>query len=163
MESECFAFDVTSFFVSFSFFNQVLLDYFFYLNFDVTSFLLTTFCLLQNVPFDCSFTNTFVHSVVPKDEWVLGKFFISKLKFSLTYPFLLFISSDGNTKRDKLRPEQKPLELMNNFVQLLRNPSHKRIIFDPFVGTGTTALAAIKQGFSFIGSDSDHAVLHVVS
>ena len=46
-------------------------------------------------------------------------------------------------------PTQKPIELMKWCIDLLPIP-HGRIL-DPFMGSGTTGVACVKKGFSFIG------------
>jgi site-specific DNA-methyltransferase (adenine-specific) len=50
-------------------------------------------------------------------------------------------------------PTQKPLNLVKWLVRLVTRPGG--IILDPFLGTGTTALAAKLEGFHFVGIDSD--------
>jgi site-specific DNA-methyltransferase (adenine-specific)/modification methylase len=48
---------------------------------------------------------------------------------------------------DKLHPTQKPIELMKWCVRM----THSRTILDPFMGSGTTGVAAVKLGRRFIG------------
>lgn len=48
---------------------------------------------------------------------------------------------------------QKPVKLMEHFVQLLSNRGE--IVLDPFMGTGTTGVAALRLGRSFIGVEKD--------
>lgn len=48
---------------------------------------------------------------------------------------------------------QKPVKLMEHFVRLLSNPGE--IILDPFMGTGTTGVAALRLGREFIGVEKD--------
>jgi DNA modification methylase len=55
----------------------------------------------------------------------------------------------GNERQD--HPTQKPLALMERFVIIHSNPGD--IIFDPFAGSGTTGVAAIKLGRKFLGCD----------
>jgi len=43
----------------------------------------------------------------------------------------------------------KPLKLMEYLVRLVTPPNG--VVLDPFLGTGTTAIACLKQGFRFIG------------
>jgi len=43
----------------------------------------------------------------------------------------------------------KPLKLMEYLVRLVTPPNG--VVLDPFLGTGTTAVAALKQGFKFVG------------
>lgn len=50
-------------------------------------------------------------------------------------------------------PAQKPLKLMREIVRAFSNPDD--IIFDPFMGTGTTGVAALKEGRGFVGIERD--------
>lgn len=50
-------------------------------------------------------------------------------------------------------PTQKPLEVMTVIIQWLTNPS--MTILDPFMGSGTTGVAAVKLGRRFIGIEID--------
>ena len=45
-----------------------------------------------------------------------------------------------------------PLEVMKNIISTLPENS---VIFDPFMGSGTTALACIDLGYDFIGCEID--------
>ena len=51
--------------------------------------------------------------------------------------------------RNKLHPTQKPVELMETFIRASTNPGD--IVLDPCMGSGTTAVACIKTGRSFVG------------
>lgn len=53
----------------------------------------------------------------------------------------------------KVHPTQKPLELMCFCLDHL--PEKCDTIFDPFMGSGTTGVAAVKRGKSFIGIEKD--------
>jgi site-specific DNA-methyltransferase (adenine-specific) len=65
---------------------------------------------------------------------------------------------EGISNRDK-EPEEgvhctvKPLELMKRLVNLVVPPGRQHIVLDPFVGTGTTAVAAKELGRSYLGID----------
>ena len=50
-------------------------------------------------------------------------------------------------------PSQKPLMLMRRLV--IENTKKGDTIFDPFLGSGTTALACLKEGRNFIGTESN--------
>ena len=50
-------------------------------------------------------------------------------------------------------PTQKPLKLIKHFVEVLSNPGDT--IVDPFMGSGTTALACYNQERNFIGCEID--------
>ena len=45
-----------------------------------------------------------------------------------------------------------PLEVMKNIVGMLPQNS---LIIDPFMGSGTTALACIELGYDFVGIEID--------
>ena len=57
--------------------------------------------------------------------------------------------SDG----EKAHPTQKPLELIEHLLLISSNPND--IVFDPFMGVGTTGEAALKNNRRFIGVDID--------
>jgi DNA modification methylase len=54
---------------------------------------------------------------------------------------------------DKLHPTQKPIELMLWCIENYSNIGDT--IFDPFMGSGTTGVAAIQLGRNFIGCEID--------
>ena len=54
---------------------------------------------------------------------------------------------------NRIHPTQKPLDL---FAELIRVHSHPNdLIIDPFLGSGTTAVAAVESGRRFFGGDID--------
>ena len=50
-------------------------------------------------------------------------------------------------------PTVKPLELMRHLVRLVTPPG--RLVLDPFLGSGTTAIAAQEEGFRCIGIEKE--------
>jgi site-specific DNA-methyltransferase (adenine-specific) len=54
-----------------------------------------------------------------------------------------------NVQRDQVHPTQKPFELMARLVRASTNEG--ATILDPFLGSGTTAVAAKKLGRHFLG------------
>jgi site-specific DNA-methyltransferase (adenine-specific) len=59
-------------------------------------------------------------------------------------------------RREKLEgkhPTQKPLELMKRLIASCTNPGD--VVLDPFCGSGSTGVAALSLGRSFIGIDFD--------
>lgn len=60
--------------------------------------------------------------------------------------------------RDKQHPTQKPVELMAWCLGFLPNGS---VIFDPFMGSGTTGVACAKMGRSFIGIEIDETYFDI--
>lgn len=53
----------------------------------------------------------------------------------------------------KFHPSQKPVELMRYLVSKLTQPGE--IVFDPFMGSGSTAIACILEGRRFVGCEID--------
>ena len=81
--------------------------------------------------------------------------------FSLAMCEMAWCSFDGNAKifkksvtsYDKAHPTQKPVELMGWCIKYL--PSTPSTILDPFMGSGTTGVAALKLGRHFIGIEKE--------
>ncbi len=48
----------------------------------------------------------------------------------------------------RVHPTQKPIAVMTWCIKQAGNPTS---IFDPFMGSGTTGIAAVKAGATFIG------------
>lgn len=57
--------------------------------------------------------------------------------------------------KNPYHPTQKPLQLIEHFVKIASNPGS--IVFDPFMGVGSTGVAAVKNGRRFIGCDINKA------
>ena len=55
-------------------------------------------------------------------------------------------------KSGRKHPHQKPVSLILEFIRKL---PHGSMIFDPFMGRGTTGVACVKAGASFIGCEVD--------
>lgn len=55
--------------------------------------------------------------------------------------------------REGTHPTEKPLALMMEIVSLFTN--HGDVVFDPFMGSGTTGVACVKLGRRFIGAELD--------
>lgn len=58
----------------------------------------------------------------------------------------------------KEHPTQKPVELMAWCIEQLQNAES---IFDPFMGSGTTGVAAVQLGRKFIGIERDPAYFEI--
>lgn len=67
---------------------------------------------------------------------------------SIDNPFLR-----GETKRNNHHPTVKPLALMRYLCRMITPPGGT--VLDPFMGSGTTGIAAHKEGFEFIGIEKD--------
>lgn len=56
-----------------------------------------------------------------------------------------------NPKRQNFHPTVKPLALMRYLIKLVTPPNG--VVLDPFLGSGTTAVAATLEGFDWIGCE----------
>lgn len=68
-----------------------------------------------------------------------------------------YIETSVTPKREKTEgnhPTQKPLELMKFFINTLSNEGD--LVFDPFMGSGTTAVAAKETNRRFVGCEIDN-------
>lgn len=58
-----------------------------------------------------------------------------------------------NVKSPKSHPTEKPINLMKTYIENSSEPGH--VVLDPFMGTGSTGLAAQELGRAFIGIEMD--------
>lgn len=65
--------------------------------------------------------------------------------------------TDRLTVRKNIHPTVKPTDLMRYLCRLITPP--KGVIFDPFMGSGSTGKAALLEGFSFIGCERDRTYM----
>lgn len=56
-------------------------------------------------------------------------------------------------KSIKVHPAQKPIELLKRYIEL--HTKENDIVFDPFMGSGSTGVAAIDVGRKFIGIEKE--------
>lgn len=59
----------------------------------------------------------------------------------------------GGTERLNTHPTVKPIKLMTYLCRLITPPNG--IVLDPFMGSGSTGVAAIKEGFGFVGIERE--------
>lgn len=71
----------------------------------------------------------------------------------------------GTPSRDEKKygkhPTQKPLDLLERIVLASTNPGD--LILDPFMGSGTTGVAALKHGRRFLGIDREREFANVAA
>jgi DNA modification methylase len=63
---------------------------------------------------------------------------------------------DGNT-----HPTVKPLALMRYLVRLITPPNG--LVLDPFTGSGTTGIAALREGMRFVGIEANEAYCEIAA
>lgn len=61
----------------------------------------------------------------------------------------------------KLHPTQKPLELMRYMVRTYSNPGD--LVLDPFMGSGTTAVACVLEQRNFVGFELDEKYFNLAN
>ena len=61
----------------------------------------------------------------------------------------------GASLRQNIHPTVKPTDLMAYLCRLVTPPGG--VVFDPFMGSGSTGKAALREGFGFIGCEMDAA------
>jgi site-specific DNA-methyltransferase (adenine-specific)/modification methylase len=89
------------------------------------------------------------------------------LNFSLAMCEMAWTNKKGPAKMhrqsvlsyEKHHPTQKPVELMIFCIDQLNNPQS---ILDPFMGSGTTGVAAIQMGCKFIGIEREPKYFEIV-
>ena len=57
-----------------------------------------------------------------------------------------------NGRASRLHPTQKPVQLMAWCIQQAGSPA---VVCDPYMGSGTTGVAAVELGLSFVGIEID--------
>ena len=65
------------------------------------------------------------------------------------------------TVRPKRHPTEKNLAMFKDIVEISSNSGD--IVFDPFIGSGTTAEAAIQTGRRYFGADLDPEFVKVAA
>jgi site-specific DNA-methyltransferase (adenine-specific) len=68
-------------------------------------------------------------------------------------------ASKAERGKDNPHPTVKPLALMRYLCRLVTPPGG--LVLDPFMGTGTTGIAALEEGFRFIGIEREENYLEV--
>lgn len=63
------------------------------------------------------------------------------------------LNATANQRVQNFHPTVKPITLMQYLCRLITPP--KGIVLDPFMGSGSTGIAALKEGFGFFGIELD--------
>lgn len=77
------------------------------------------------------------------------------------FPVFKYQAKAGRKEREAsaIHPTVKPVELMKWLVTLVTPPSG--VILDPFMGSGTTGVAAVILGFQFIGIEREEPYFNI--
>ncbi len=57
--------------------------------------------------------------------------------------------------KNPVHPTQKPVKVLSHLIKLATNPGD--LVFDPFMGVGSTGVAALQLNRRFLGIEIDHA------
>lgn len=70
-----------------------------------------------------------------------------------------FPDHDAREKKGNFHPTVKPQKLMRYLCKLVTPP--QGIVLDPFMGSGSTGLAALSEGFNFIGIEKEQEYFEI--
>lgn len=65
----------------------------------------------------------------------------------------------NNTPRSNVHPTVKPADLMAWLIRLVTPPGG--IVLDPFTGSGSTGIAAVRHGFRFVGIEQSEEYFEI--
>jgi hypothetical protein len=105
----------------------------------------------------------FVPKPSPKDrDWGCGDLPVQQKDNRLSH---MTSNYTGKVVKDvmaqNVHPTVKPIELMRRLIRLVSKPGHT--IIDPFMGSGTTGVAAILEGRNFIGIEREAEYFKIAS
>lgn len=82
-----------------------------------------------------------------------GKFNPTASYNNTYYPQSVIDFTNGDRTRENEHPTQKPLDLIRYLIRTYSNEND--LVFDGYMGSGTTAHACIMEGRNFIGSETN--------
>jgi DNA modification methylase len=85
------------------------------------------------------------------DSWTTGQCELAWTSLDRPIRCFRFAQCEQANEGEKLHPTQKPLALMKWCLKW----TDAKIIFDPFMGSATTGVAAVQMGREFIGIEKD--------
>ena len=101
----------------------------------------------------------------PQDEWII---FASKGRRFLQVPRISNVIEVARVASVKLRhPTEKPIDLLKILIDKSTPPRNfgedpgAKIVLDPFMGSGTTGVAATSLGHKFIGMEMNQEYFDV--
>lgn len=68
-------------------------------------------------------------------------------------PFYNFIEAPNNDGKNNLNKAAFSTKLVTSLLELYAPPEKETVVFDPFIGTGTTAVGAVALGMQYLGSE----------
>lgn len=106
-----------------------------------------------------------LHKRCRKCNYVLQDYGGKKNQMHPFGPLVSDVWTDIHRIRHKTRRDDHPCQLPIHLIErlLLFSSDEMDIVFDPFVGTGTTAIAAKKLGRKYIGIDIDYKYVEITN
>jgi len=105
--------------------------------------------------------NYFSHYLPPSPCWLVWRKPESETGFSLADAELCWTNTNGAVRMKTFlrrdgneHPTQKPVSLMSWCLSILKVPAGG-VVLDPFMGSGTTGVSCMQNGFRFIGIEKD--------
>ena len=107
----------------------------------------------------------YLHNILvwEKNNVTTNRWYMKNCEFTLFFkkgaaktinnPSCKMVHKFNNPMGNKLHPTEKPVELMEMYV--LNSSNEGDLVLDPFVGSGSTAIACLKNSRRFIGSEID--------
>jgi len=119
---------------------------------------------IQNIPYNSS-----CWIVWDKDN--TGNFADSELAWSnfntavRNYKFRWngMLQQDMANKEERHHPTQKPVELFKMILRDYAIKNNYKTVYDPFMGSGTTALACKSLGLNYIGTELDKDYFNIIN
>lgn len=109
--------------------------------------------------------NMNLHFVNSTEAWVYFTFSARRGTFNnhgkLFHDFIETSVTPKSEKKEGKHPTQKPISLLSHFVRILSNPNET--ILDPFMGSGSTGVAARLSGRRFIGIELDREYFEIAT
>lgn len=68
-------------------------------------------------------------------------------------PFFNFVEAPNNDGKNDLNKAAFSTSLVTQLLGIYAPPEKETVVFDPFIGTGTTAVGAVRLGMQYIGSE----------
>jgi site-specific DNA-methyltransferase (adenine-specific)/modification methylase len=80
-------------------------------------------------------------------------FYPARKKDFLRHCWYGIFGTEKEDEKKRVHPTQKPIGVMEWCISKL--PKESNVIFDPFMGSGSTGIASVKMGKTFIGIEKD--------
>ena len=94
-------------------------------------------------------------SYAPRHEFILYGNKGRRLFEGKRYDDVVFFNKTGN----KYHPTEKPVDLLNMYIE--NSSKENDIVFDPFMGSGSTGIAALNLNRKFIGVELDENYFNI--